>query len=344
MSKRVHRASKRNRAQLIVTEDELRARDRAAEARAVAKSEAAADELDAATRNPMPRSPLATASELVQPLWTFSVVFFGLLSGGWSPASVIVCFWFEKLTRVCLMTARIYIHRESTGKRGHYRSHIDTYAGGPERSDKKTFGRALGGNASRLFVHGQAGAESASSKRISPSGAPTLLNQFIGMSLVVELLSLIVIVWALSTMDDWTQSRSVWGFVKQEWQSKAWIIVLPLVIHFVIDTITTLRQRSFASIKAQAMVTHSSASLILPVFLLAMWIANYTETAGVLVFACVLVAAKTIYEVSIILLGRDYELRSGDRLALRLWRTDPTYARYAKKEAAQRMRDEETMR
>jgi Family of unknown function (DUF6498) len=335
---------KKSRAQAIVTEDELRARERAAEARTIAKSEAAADELDAATRNPMLRSPLSTAGELIQPLWTFSVVFFGLLSGGWSPASVIVCFWFEKLTRVCLMTARIYIHRESTGKRGHYRSHFDTYAGGPERSDKKTLGRAWRGSASRLFVHGQAGTESAASKRISPSGAPTLLSQFIGMSLVVEVLSLIVIVWVLSTMDDWTQSTSVWGYVKQEWQSKAWIIVLPLVIHFVIDTITTLRQRSFASIKAQAMVTHSSANLILPVFLLAMWIANYTEAAGVLVFACVLVAAKTIYEVSIILLGRDYELRSGDRVTLRLWRSDPTYARYAKKEGAQRMRDEETMR
>ena len=78
--------TKRNRAQLIVTEDELRERERAAEARAVAKSEAAAEKLDAATRDAVPRSPLATAGELVQPLWTFSVVFFGLLAGGWSPA------------------------------------------------------------------------------------------------------------------------------------------------------------------------------------------------------------------------------------------------------------------
>jgi hypothetical protein len=334
---------KKSRAQLIVTEDELRARESAAEARAIAQSEAAADELDAATRNPMPRNPLTIAGELVQPLWTFSVVFFGLLSGGWSPASVIVCFWFEKLTRVSLMTARIYIHRQSTRKRGHYRSQIDTYAGGPERSDRKTLGRAWGGSASRLFVYGQAGTKSASSKPMSPSGAPTLLSQFIGISFVVEVLTLIVIVWAISSMDDWTQSTSVWGFVKQEWQSKGWIIVLPLVIHFVIDTITTLRERSFASIKAQAIVTHSSANLILPVFLLAMWIANYAEAAHVLVFACVLVAAKTIYEISIIVLGRDYELRSGDRVTMRLWRSDPTYARYAKREAAQRVRDEEPM-
>jgi hypothetical protein len=335
---------KKNRAQLIVTEDELRTRENDAEARVIAQSEAAAEQLDVATRSLTPRNPWITAGELVHPMWTFSVVFFGLLAGGWSPASVIVCFWFEKLTRVSLMAARIYIHRNATRKRGHYRSQIDTYAGGLERNKHASFGRAWRQTVPRLFVGGEAGGKSMPSQQTKASGATTLLSQFVGMSVVVEVLTLVVIVWALSTMDDWTQSTSVWGFVKQEWQSKVWIIVLPLVIHFVIDTITTLRQRSFASIKAQAMATHSAANLILPVFLLAMWIANYTEAANVLVFACVLVVAKTIYEVSIILLGRDWELRWNDRVTLRLWRTDPTYARYAKKEAEQRLRDEEPMR
>ncbi len=335
---------KKNRAQLIVAEDELFAREQAAEARVIAKSEAAAEALEAATRNTTPRNPLMIASELIHPLWVCSVVYFGLLNGGWSPASVIACFWLEKLTRVSLMAARIYIHREATHKRGHYRSHVDTYAGGSERSKHKSFGRAWRQGTSRLFVPGEAGDKSTPPESIKPKGAPTFLGQFIGASLVVEILTLIMIVWALSTMDDWTQTASVWAFIKQEWLTKSWIIVLPLVIHFVVDTITALRKRSFASIKAQAMVTQSAANLILPAFLLAMWIANYTEAANVLVFACVLVAAKTTYEITVILLGRDWDLRSGDRVTAQLWRTDPTYARYAKKEAAQRVRDEEAAR
>jgi hypothetical protein len=335
---------RKKRAQAIVTEDELFARERAAEARAIAKSEAAADQLDEATRSKTPRNPVLIAGELVQPIWVFSVVFFGLLSGSWSPASVIVCFWFEKLVRVSLMAARIFIHRETTRKRGHYRSHVDTYAGGPERSNHKSLGRAWGQSTPRLFVHGEAGTNSTPPQSIKPTGRATFFGEFVVGAVVVEVFTLVVIVWALSTMDDWTQSASVWGFVKQEWLAKAWIIVLPLVIHFVIDTIVALRRRSFASIKAQATVTHSSSSLILPVFLLAMWIANYTEAASVLVFACVLVAAKTIYEITNVLLGRDWELRSADRVGLRLWRTDPTYARYAKKEAARRISDEVPMR
>jgi hypothetical protein len=92
------------------------------------------------------------------------------------------------------------------------------------------------------------------------------------------------------------------------------------------------------------MATHSAANLILPAFLLAMWIANHTEAANVLVFACLLVAAKKLYEVSIILLGSDSELHWNDQVTARLWRTDPTRARYAREEAEGRMRDEEPMR
>ena len=65
-----------------------------------------------------------------------SVALYGLLLGGWSPASVIVCFWFEKLTRVILMTGQIYIHREATQKRGNYRLHHEIYGGGLERRKK----------------------------------------------------------------------------------------------------------------------------------------------------------------------------------------------------------------
>jgi hypothetical protein len=214
MSKRRNRAWRENRAQPIVTEDELRAREDDAEARVISQSEAAAEQLDAATRSLTPRNPWIIARELVHPMWMFSVVFFGLLAGGWSPASVIVCFWFEKLTRVSLMAARVYIHRKATRKRGHYRSQIDTYAGGPERNKHASFGRAWRQTVPRLFVLGEAGGKSTPSQQTKASGAATLLSQFVGMSVVVEVLTLVVIVWALSSMDDWTQSTSVWGFVR----------------------------------------------------------------------------------------------------------------------------------
>lgn len=58
---------------------------------------------------------------------------YGLLWGGWSPASVIVCFWIEKLTWFTLMAAQIYIHRETTQKSGHVRTQHEIYEGGPER-------------------------------------------------------------------------------------------------------------------------------------------------------------------------------------------------------------------
>lgn len=117
--------------------------------------------------------------------------------------------------------------------------------------------------------------------------------------------------------------------------------MLPLVLHFVIDTITNLRSRSFADVKMQAMATYGMASLITPVFLLAMWLANFTEMSNLVVLACVLIAAKTIYEITYIVLGRDWEMRANDRVDTALYRTDPTYARYAVKEAERRVQDEE---
>lgn len=100
----------------------------------------------------------------------------------------------------------------------------------------------------------------------------------------------------------------------QERLAKAWIIVLPLVLLFVIDTVTNLRQRSVSAVKVQAMSTYGTASLIMPAFLLAMWLANFTEMSNLIVLASMLVAAKTIYEVAHVALDRDCELRWNDRL------------------------------
>lgn len=264
-----------------------------------------------------------------------SVVLYGLLLGGWSPASVIVCFWFEKLTRVILMTGQIFIHREATQKRGHYRLHHEIYMGGPLRT--KEAHRAVSGSLKPLPLHDDSDAKGGG--KVVTSGS--LLGQFVTISVVAEVLTLGVMLWVLSSMDEWTHAAGGWAFVKQEWLAKAWIIVLPLLLHFVIDTITHLRKRSFAAVKMQAMGTYGMASLITPVFLLAMWLANFTEMSNLVVLACVLIAAKTIYEITYIVLGRDWEMRANDRVDVSLYRTDPTYARYAMKEAERRARDEE---
>ncbi len=326
---------KKHRAREIVTEDELLAKEAAAEARVIAQSEKAVEHLAAVSRTAPPRHPLTVGTALLQPAWMCGVALYGLLVGGWSPASVIVCFWFEKLTRVTLMAVQIYIHRETTQKRGHYRTQHDLFVGGAERQVKR--GRAVTGSAQALHVHGGNGSKART--KMTTSGS--LFSQFVTVSVVAEVLTLGVMLWVLGSMDEWTHTASGWAFVKQEWLAKAWIIVLPLVLHFVIDTITNLRKRSFVAVKTQAMATYGTASLIMPVFLLAMWLANYTEQSSLVVLACVLIVVKTLYEVAYIMFGPDWELRANDRVTARLYRTDPSYARYAKKEAEQRVRDEE---
>ena len=326
---------KKNRAHVIVTEDELRAKAAAEEAGVVAQSEQAVEHLTAVSRTAPARSPLTVGSALLQPAWMCSVALYGLLWGGWSPASVIVCFWFEKLTRVTLMAAQIYIHRETTQKRGHFRTQHEIYKGGPQRSKKRD--HAILGSAQRLHVHD--GTNPKAGVKVMTSGS--LFAQFVTISVVAEVLTLGVMIWVLGSMAEWTHAASGWVFVEQEWLAKAWIIVLPLVLLFVIDTITNLRQRSFSAVKVQAMATYGTASLIMPVFLLAMWLANFTEMSNLIVLACVLVAAKTIYEIAHVALGRDWELRWNDRVTAGLYRTDPTYARYAMKEAEQRIQDEQ---
>jgi hypothetical protein len=328
---------KKHRAREIVTEDELLAKEAAEEARMIAQSEKAVERLNAVSQTAPSRNPLTVGTALLQPAWMCGVALYGLLVGGWSPASVIVCFWFEKLTRVTLMAAQIYIHRATTQKRGHFRTQHDIFVGGPERQAKR--GRAVTGSPQALHVHG--GNDAKSPAKASTSGS--LFSQFVAISVVAEVLTLGVMLWVLSSMDEWTQAAGGWAFVKQEWLAKAWIIVLPMMLHFVIDTVAHLRQRSFAAVKTQAMATYDKASLIMPVFLIALWLANYTEQSSFVVIACVLVAAKTLYETAYIAFGQDWELRANDRVTAKLYRADPGYARYAKKEAEQRVRDEERM-
>lgn len=312
-------ARKKKKYTLLRTEDELRAEIEAKTQLVRERSETATGKLAQVTRaSSQRRNPLTFGSELLQPVWMCSVTLYGLLYGGWSPASVIVCFWFEKLTRVSLVAARIFIHREATQKRGHFRKHLDIQLGTKDWSTGKF--------------------------RNSPIGSGSLFGEFVGLSVLTEVLTLGVMIWALGSMEDWTHTASGWAFVKQEWLSKAWIIVLPLVITFVIDTVTTLRQRSFASVKVMAIVTNRTANLILTAFLIAMWLGNYTQLPNLLVLACILIAVKTIYEISLTIFGRDWEAKMNDGTAGMLWRSDAGYATYANEEAALRARDEEPLK
>jgi hypothetical protein len=312
-------ARKKKKYTLLKTEDELRAESEAKADVVRDRSTTATEKLAQVTAAASGRrNPLAIGSELLQSVWMCSVALYGLLYGGWSPASVIVCFWFEKLTRVSLVAARIFIHRQATRKRGHFRKHLDIQLGTKDWSTGKF--------------------------RNSPIGSGSLLGEFIGLSVLTEVLTLGVMVWALGSMEEWTHTASGWAFVKQEWLSKAWIIVLPLVMTFVIDTVTTLRQRSFASVKVMAIVTNRTANLILTAFLIAMWLGHYTKLHNLLVLACILIAVKTIYEISLTIFGRDWEAKMNDGTGGMLWRSDAGYAKYANEEAALRARDEEPLK
>ena len=75
-----------------------------------------------------------------------------------------------------------------------------------------------------------------------------------------------------------------------------------------------------------------------------MWMASYTKLSNVLVLACILIGVKTIYEISLIFAGRDWEAKMNDGIGSFVWRADPGYARYAEKEAELRARDEEPLK
>ncbi len=329
------RKLKKPKWEVIRTEDALRAEAAAREAAVLAKSEEATDELIAATQEASNPNPFTYINRLFQPLWLCAVLLYGLIDLGWSPASVVVCFWFEKLTRIVLVAARIYIHQVATQKHGHFRSQIGFF---PKQSRPRGFsferGAARGGG-TRLWV---SEAENAVARQSRPS---TLVGNFVWVCAVSEVFGFLVMLWALKTMDEWTATTGVLAFIWQEWLAKSWIIVVPLVIQFVIETLTTLRKMSFLEVKTLATTTHSSTSIILPVFWIAILLAQYLELPIVLPLVYVLVVGKTLYETSLVIFGRSWEASASDRLDGKLWGRDPTYARYAKQEAKQRRRDEE---
>ena len=240
-------------------------------------------------------SPFAHASAYLQPLWTCSVLFYGLFYAGWSAAGVIVCFWFENLTRVSLVAARIYIHREATHLRGHYRRHFD-YVNLDKEIEKREFPDKFPNTA---------------------IGSGTLFAEYVSSSLISEALSLIALTFfliAIHTEDSWSQPIGGWEFVKQQWLSKSWIIVLPLIVEFVIDTMVSLRRQSFTSIRVVAAATYESTHWIWLAVLLSMILIEFAReyvhaipvAPGVLV-ACVLISLKTLYQISLALSNRDWQ-------------------------------------
>lgn len=329
------RKSKKPKWEIVRTEDELRAEASAHEAAVREKSERATDELIAAGYELRSVNPFTFISRLFQPLWLCAVVLYGLIYASWSPASVVVCFWFEKLARIVLIAARIYIHQVATRKRGHFRAQIGFF---PKTSKPRGLSferRAATGSGTRLWVSDSG---NTATKHSAPS---TLLGNFVWICAISELFGLLVMLWALHAMSEWTAATGVWSFIWQEWLAKSWIIVLPLVLQFVIETLTTLRKLSFGEIKALAITTHSSTSIVLPVFWIAIVLAQYLEMPILLPMVYLLVIVKTLYETSLVIFGRSWESGAGDRLDQKLWGDDPDYAKYAKQEAKRRVQDEE---
>jgi hypothetical protein len=246
------------------------------------------------------RNPATFAAHLIQPLWSAVFVLHGLLLGGWSPASVLVCFWFERLTRNMLTVALIYAHRKARNQRGHYRAQMNVHGGGLQ-----------------VIVTSEQGGTRAKKKprTTQTEQPPTLLGEFTMTMILTEVMVIALLAWQLTRMDDWTGKLDVLAFVQQEWRSKAWIVVLPMVIGFAIEMLGPIGQRSFAWMRETAIVNMRSGNLILTAALLGVGLAHFTQAPNVLILAGILVAAKGIYEGSLTFFGRDWEMRLNDSIA-----------------------------
>jgi hypothetical protein len=246
------------------------------------------------------RHPANFAANLIQPLWSAAFLLHGLLVGGWSPASVLVCFWFERLTRNVLTIATLYMHRKARNQRSHYRAQMDVHGGGLQ-----------------VIVTSEQGGKWLKKKRRTTTTvqATTLLGEFTVMAVITEVMVIALLVWLLSRMDDWTGRLDVLSFVQQEWKSKAWIVVLPLVVGFAIELWQRIGTRSFAWMRETAIVNMRSGNLILTAALLGLGLAHFSKAPNVLILASLLVAVKGIYECSLAFFGRDWEQRLNDRIA-----------------------------
>lgn len=224
----------------------------------------------------------------------------GLLVGGWSPASVLVCFWFERLTRNLLTIATIYMHRKARNQRGHYRAQMDVHGGGLQ-----------------VIVTSEQGGKwlKKKSRTAKTVQATTLLGEFTVIAVITEVMVIALLVWLLSRMDDWTGRLDVLTFVQQEWQRNAWIVVLPMVIGFAVELWGHIGTRSFAWMRDTGIVNMRSGNLILTAALLGLGLAHFVKAPNVLILASMLVAAKGIYECSLAFFGRDWEQRLNDRIA-----------------------------
>jgi hypothetical protein len=263
---------------------------------------------------------------LFQPIWMCSLSLFGLFFGGWSPASVLVCFWFEKLTRVTLMGARILIHRNATRARGHYRSQLG-YGG--EAAYYSTSTLTIGGKTYRRDT------------RDGTGGAKvTFFSEYVVLVVVAETIAVGALYWALGKMIDWTGAVDRIDFVRQEWQSKAWLVVAPLVVEFVYDVIVRLRARSFAALKIDAITTMSSSNLLLTAFLAMLAFSAMTKSPHVFTFAVVLLLGKLIYECSLVVFGRDWEHRMNESTELDAVADEKAANKVKSKRSRQREDDE----
>ena len=240
------------------------------------------------------------ASTLLQPLWSTAYVLHGLLVVGWSPASLLVCFWFERLMRNLLTIATIYLHRKATRKRGHYRAQMDVHGSGLQ-----------------VIVTSEQSGRLVKKKPRSTRTvqATTLLGEFTVMAILTEVMVVALLGWLLSCMNDWTGKLDVLAFVQQEWRSKGVIVLLPLVIGFVVEISGRINTRSFAWMRETAIVNMRSGNLILTAALLGFGLAYFSSAPNVLILACMLVIAKGIYECSLSYFGRDWEMRLNDRIA-----------------------------
>lgn len=250
------------------------------------------------------RNPARFAAHLIQPLWSAVFVLHGLLVGGWSPASVLVCFWFERLTRNVLTVALIYAHRKARNQRGHYRAQMNV-------------NRGMGGGGAQGIVTPEKSSRRGKKKHrtTETEQPPTLLGEFTVTMILTEVMVIALLAWLLSRMDGWTGQLDVIAFMQQEWRSKAWIVVLPLVIGFAIEMSGPIATRSFAWMRETAIVNMRSGNLILAAALMGFGVAYFTQAPNVMIVTSMLVVAKGIYESSLTFFGRDWEMRLNDSIA-----------------------------
>ena len=183
----------------------------------------------------------------------------GILHYGWSAANVIVLYWFENLLLAVATTIRLLVHRELTRKRGYFR--VDVLEG-VTLNDQPVKAGIIGGYAIKAFAF-------------------TLAH---GVFVAV-----LLVILAQNYGD-----QPIWHVAPREVLHGALVVAAMVAVGLVAD-LATIRQRSFAAMKAYATGQFGRVAVMHLAIIFGMFAMAATGSPFGVVF--VLIGLKTLAEV-----------------------------------------------